>query len=154
MPASCDISWASKTMELGATEEQRKMMTFFCKKLHTASREEIDAECAERAAKASNQEEHFAISASGTWSTAVDVRVFNISGESSCNSQRLGNVEGILCMVGEVLRGELFVPGVFHCRGFPLIWRTTSLRLLSVLVKSQSMVHEPLGLLYKWPLEM
>ena len=72
MPASCDISWASKTVELALwrrssrrkalTEERRKIMTS-CKKLYAASREveEIDVECAEWAAKAPNQEEHFAI---------------------------------------------------------------------------------------------
>ena len=54
----------------------------------------------------------------------------------------------------EVLRGRLFVPGVFHGRGRPPRGRTTGLRLVSVLVKSQSMVHDSLGLLYRWPLEM
>ena len=65
----------------------------FCNKLYTASRDvkEKDAECAERVANASNQEEHLAISESGAWSTAVDVGDFNISGASSC----------ILCVVGK-----------------------------------------------------
>ena len=116
-PASCDISWASRMVELArwdhlgakrltsfATEEWRKMMTF-CRKLYTASKDvdEMVAECADRAAKASNQEEHFAISASGTWSTAVEVGGFNMTGESSCSSHRFGKVEGILWAMGKSL---------------------------------------------------
>ena len=90
----------------------------FCKKLYTASREveEIDAECAERAAKASNQEEYFAISASGTWSTALEVGGFSISGESLWSSQRLGKLEGILCVVGKSL-GENSLSQVFSTVG-------------------------------------
>ena len=63
----------------------------------------MDAECAEQAAKASNQEEHLTITESCTWSTAVEVGGLSISVESSCNSQCLGRVEGILCVVGKSL---------------------------------------------------
>ena len=42
----------------------------------------MDAECVERVAKASNQEEHLAISESGTWSTAVEVGGLSLSEES------------------------------------------------------------------------
>ena len=61
------------------------------------------AECADRAANASSQDEHFVISASGTWSTAVDVGSFSISGESSCSSQHLDTVDRILWAVGKSL---------------------------------------------------
>ena len=79
-------------------------MTFW-RKLYTASKDvdEMVAECADQAAKASSQEEHIAISASGTWSTTLEVGGFNMSGGSPCSFHRFGKVEEILWAVGKSL---------------------------------------------------
>ena len=73
-------------------------------------------EWADRAAKDSSQEEHLLISASGICSTAMAVGGSNIKGDSSCNSQRLGSVEGILCVVGNSF-GEKSLDHAFSTRG-------------------------------------
>ena len=65
--------------------------------------EDMIAEWEALAATASSQEEHLAISASGTWSTAVEVGGLSMMGESSWSSQRFRNVEGILWEVGKSL---------------------------------------------------
>ena len=98
-------------------EERKKMMT--CLKLYTSSRDidEMVAECADRAANASSQDEHFAISASGTWSTAVEVGGFSFSGESSCSSQHLGKVDGILWAVGKSLGENSLFQGFWTVGG-------------------------------------
>ena len=97
-------SEASFATESFASDERKKIITF-CRKLYTTSKDvtEMVAEWAERVAKASSQYGHFAILASGTCSTAADVGGFIISGESSCSSQHIGNVDGMLWPVGKSL---------------------------------------------------
>ena len=98
------LSEASFATESFASDERKKIITF-CRKLYTTSKDvaEMVAEWAEHVAKASSQYGHFAILASKTCSTAADVGGFIISGESSCSSQRIGNVDGMLWPVGKSL---------------------------------------------------
>ena len=107
------MSEASFLTESFATENRKNIITF-CMKLYNASRdvEEIVEECADHAANASSQEEHLPVSASGTWSTAVDVGGFNISGESSWSSQDLGRVDRILWAVGKSLGDNSLLQGL------------------------------------------
>ena len=64
---------------------------------------------ADRAAKASSQEELFEISESGTSGTVVDCGGRSMRGEEAWRSHRLGIVEGILWEV-ESLSGRNFYP--------------------------------------------
>ena len=69
------------------------------------------------AAKASSQEEHLVISASETWSTAVEVGGFSMIGESSWSSQRFVKVEGTLWEVGKSLGENSLSQGFFPVGG-------------------------------------
>ena len=127
-PASWNISWAPKTVELAlwrrSSRGEASFLIVFCHwraqkddgLLHEVlysfkGRRCMVAECADRVVNASSHYEHFAISASGTWSTAVNVGGFNISGESSCSSQGLGKVYRILWVVGKFLGENSLLQG-------------------------------------------